>query len=79
LNQRLALLLKMVRHYEPATYNGPVLLVRIAPYKDSLYGWQGILSNAKVVQVGGDHKSMFKEPPVSAIASEIRLSLRPIG
>jgi len=70
-----------VRQYVPAPYEGCVMVVRpesrpAGRHADVAYGWGKLVRELHVVDVPGNHRDVFIEPNVRAMASAIAGSLR---
>ena len=66
--------------WEPAYYDGPVLLFRSDAVSDKYertedYNWRGVSPGLRIVRVSGDHLVLFEEPWVSGLAEKLRAEL----
>lgn len=70
----------VVSKYQPAPYNGRVLLFRrrdrpIGRFRDSHYGWGALVPRMEIREVPGSHIDMFLDPAVQIVAQELRARL----
>ena len=68
------------RSYVPRPYDGHVVVVRagIRPpgtHADAAYGWRPLLSDLNIVDIPADHRDIFIEPNVQAMASAFSAAL----
>jgi thioesterase domain-containing protein/acyl carrier protein len=74
--------IQSVLAHRPGTYPGRVLLFRcrqtsFSQYLDGTYGWGPLVQGGlEVVDLPGDHRSLFEEPIVSTLARELEARLR---
>jgi amino acid adenylation domain-containing protein len=62
--------------YVPGEYTGKVVLFKAAVPQhslshDSTLGWQGVAPNLEIIDVPGDHVTMFSPPNVDVLASKL--------
>ena len=67
--------------YRPSSFSGPVLFLQpqlrpAGPYWDLALDWRELLEHLDVVEVPGNHTSMFHEPNVRILAEIIRSATR---
>ena len=68
------------RDYLPLPYDGKIVLMRASVRPpgtdaDAAYGWRHIIPNLKVVDVPANHRDIFIEPNVEAMASAFSAAL----
>ncbi len=68
------------RHYLPDAFDGEIVLFRAHRQKAGLYdkhtyGWDRIVRSVHVVEVPGDHDSVYKQPFVKELGKEIEQKL----
>ena len=72
--------IEAMRSYEPRVYTGPITLFRAkeihpaALYEETLF-WGDLLPNLVVRDVPGNHHTIYKEPYVKSLATEIAACL----
>lgn len=69
-----------VLDYEPQPYPGTVLMLRPTErpkgrYADSAVGWRELVPNLQVVDIPGNHSSMFSEPNAKRMAEALQAAI----
>jgi len=73
LRQRHGVLSYATRAYQPGRYDGPITLIRSAPYGSPTLGWERFAGGGVDVRwVAGYHLSMMREPFVGQLADQLR-------
>lgn len=62
--------------YRPQTFDGTLTLLRASDHatpmhEDPYLGWQGLASDIQVLEIAGDHVTMFNEPDVKDLAKQV--------
>ena len=62
--------------YRPQTFDGTLTLLRASDHatpmhEDPYLGWQGLASDIQVLEIAGDHVTMFSEPDVKDLAKQV--------
>jgi len=77
---------RLVQQYSLHPYHGPVTLFRarnihrVFTHMGPSLGWDsGTLPNLTVVEIPGDHHSVFSEPQIEALAIQVSERLRAAG
>ena len=68
--------IKALEQYSPESYSGPVVLFRTSDSdyynRDAALGWSQLIpTGIEIVDIGGDHDTMFVLPQVKVLGSEI--------